>query len=181
MLNFTVSEVREFIQEPQGEDAWKATLTDEQIHFVERCKASGMFDAFKALLPYTSGSVPRFAERYLVTFFKTASDKRIPKFALDIFIKQFGGIFERKRVGFVSAQGIGLVTSDKHPVLFVPLRLVAGDAVSSLSGNNASRLQAEEEPLLEWIKTKMGYVPMGSPFVDEMRRKSIGEFANPVL
>ena len=157
---------------------WKQTLTTEQVNFVEQAKTNGLYAAFESVLTHMRGSAPTYPERFFVTFFRTAKPKRIPSFALASFMEKFGG-----HINFWSAQGIGLVTSDSRPVYFVPIYLVAGESLRMLgnSSNSKTRLTAESQPLEDWLRTRMGYCPRGSMLLDELRRKSIGEFANPVL
>lgn len=170
--------VRQWEARVDSADAWKLGLTAEQIAFAERADADGLVDAMmKAHLAGQHGaSVPRFPKRFFVGFFKTATPKRIPQFALDIFVDRFGG-----RIEFLSAQGTGLVISDRKPKMFVPLNFVSGTSLRGNTGGGKLRLDTDHAKLIEWVRTKMGYVPNTGLFADEMKRKSYGEFARPAM
>jgi hypothetical protein len=180
-FGLAITEVRKFETVEQGPDWWKSSLSPEQINVVERAQINGLLDALKTAMSKavnTQAAPPRSVERFFLTLLKTMRPKRIPKFCLDALYAEFGG-----RIDFWSAQGIGIVLSDGAIVMFVPLDVVVGTAISPTgSSGRTIRMDTKESEFYAWIKTRMGYVPTGKGlFLEEMRRKSFGEFARPTL
>ncbi len=168
---------REYEDGSRADGWWKNGLTIEQLGVIEKAQANGMLEALKVAVSKTPIHTPKSMERFFLTFLKTARPKRIPKFALDALIAEFGGQIE-----LWSAQGVAGVISDGALVMFVPLEILCGASVSASGGSGAFRVKASENEFYAWVKTKMGYVPSGRGlFLEEMRRKTIGEFARPVL
>ena len=171
-----ITDVTEFTDAPTEPNWWKVGLTTEQLQIVENARAKGMLDALQSIIKQMPNTRPKSIERFLISVLKTSVVKRIPEFALNIFIAEFGGL-----ISFYSAQGVGIVASDGIIRMFCPISLVAGASLRGFGvGGAKRRLSAEAGPLRDWLRTRSGYVPISSPmFIDELHRRSIGDFALP--
>jgi hypothetical protein len=161
--------------------AWTDGMSDEQIALVNAAQESGLFKAFsEAVLSRTAvAGQPKSLERFLITFFKTMRQNRVPLFVLQHYVREFG---RNESIEVWSAQGLCAVIAGRSVRCFVPIDVFKGAAISSLTGKNTSRIGGDEESFQSWVKTRHGYVPAGSNvFLSEMRRKSIGEFARPSM
>jgi hypothetical protein len=70
-----------------GADAWKDGLTAEQLATIEEARISGLLEAFgQAVTRRTDADAPRSIERFLITFFKTMRQSRVPQFVLQHYL-----------------------------------------------------------------------------------------------
>ena len=122
-------------------------------------------------MPDARHAPPKDMDVFLMTALRTLRTKRIPPSALRLLIANYEG----GRVEFLAGSGVGVVIVDGKLREFVPIQLVVGDHLAKI------KMDYNEGSLMRWVKTKMGYVPADSIFIDELRRRSFGEFANPVL
>jgi hypothetical protein len=167
--------------EASNESAARSALTDQQRSFLEAAEQNGMLRAFAFAVQNgpMAGHAPKDMDLFLLNFLRSAKPKVIPKAALDILLDDFGRC---GRLEFFSAQGVGVVTIDRRIRGFVPVQIVCGESVTGANRAIKYRLETDHAELREWIRTKRGYVPAGSnEFLDAIRKKSFGDFANPIL
>jgi hypothetical protein len=159
-------------------DWWQQGLTPEQIGLVDVARSSGLLDAFaQAVQKRPGGNQPRSIERFFITFLKTMLLVRVPRFALEHYVKEFG---RTQTINIWSGQGVCAVVVGGGIKAFVPLDIFRGKPIRSLSGNHKSRLGGDEDTFQAWVKTRFGYVPETARlFLNEMRNRSIGEFVLP--
>jgi hypothetical protein len=157
---------------------WKDALPEKSRHYLEAASSSGMLSAFEQCCKHIRSSPPSDVERFFLTVLKTCRPKTIPKHALDAFKAAFPGHIE-----YYSAQGVGIVVAEGVIRLFVPVHLTVGESIRTLAGTNMRvRADANLGELLDWMKTRWGYVPAQCKlFMTTLRRASLGEFENPVL
>ena len=171
-FSVNITEIYEFTDMEHGPDWWKNGLTSEQLDVIARATKSGIVEALRVAVEKTPTiHTPKSMERFFLALLKTMRPKRVPQFALDAFIAEFGG-----QIAFWSAQGMGLVTSNGAICMFIPLGIVTGVAI----GGSSVRMNAPEYEVSNWIRTRMGYVPRSCRlFLEEMKNKSYGEFSLP--
>jgi hypothetical protein len=167
--------------EPDREaDDWRLSRTPEQIAVVEHARSSGVLEAFTVAVHarQAANGQPKSMESFLLTFLSSMRQNRVPHFVLKHYIREFG----HGTISIWSAQGVLAVVADGRLRAFVPLEVVRGQSIVSVSGLNKSRIGGDEDSFQAWVKTRNGYVPAGARvFLDEMRGKSFGEFAKPSL
>jgi len=156
-------------------------LTDGEREVLAQAKRSGMLDAFRAALEGSrpAADLPADCSGLFLLFFKKATPKRVPQFAMT----HFAGEFRPAQIEIWGAEGVAAVLADRYIKCFVPYRLLRGAPISSLGGRSGTtaRLDADQNAFLEWIRTRHGYVAGRGAFFSSMRKRSIGEFARPVL
>lgn len=169
-------EIDDVIEPLLEADSWKRGLSLEQVSIVDQAETTGILSAFTeaAMQREGSGQTPRDFRKFFITFLKTCGPKRIAPFALNHLISTHGG-----QIHIWCAQGIAAVMSDGKVVQFIPTVLMNGRGVGGItsSGGIKTRLPADENKFYEWVRTKHGYAIKGSLLFDELRKKSIGEFA----
>lgn len=169
-------EVSETTEEPSAPQ-----LDSESQRLVDAARASGLLSTFHEVVErIMQDRIPKDVDRFFVTFLRTATPRRIPRFALDRFNKMFA----HRHLEYWGAQDVGMVIVDGHIRLFVPQQLLRGTAVRRMSGGKAgSRRQLDiavaPEQLEEWIRTQWGYVAGEGALLTMFRRKAIGDFALP--
>lgn len=157
-------------------------LTPGQRQFIDLAAKNGMLDAFKTAVQHgpMAEHPPKHMEVFFITVLRVSKPCIIPKVTLDVLRESFGPV---GYLEFFSGNGVGIITVDKRIRAFMPVQLALGESVGN---NNRSgpryRMDADERALTHWIKTRMGYVPAGCEmFLEALRRKTIGDFANPLL
>ena len=108
-------------------------------------------------------------------FLKTAVLKMLPPFARRHFSEEFG----TTDIKLWSAQGIGVVTADDIIRVFIPTDMLMQKSTSTIDGKVQATLEPNPEEFAGWIRTKFGYVVGKGEAFENMRKKSIGEFARP--
>jgi hypothetical protein len=148
--------------DPAQELAWK--MAEE----------SGMGEAFGKAFQHAHGTVPNNIPKAFFGWLRLAKPKMIPREVMQVFKDEFGG-----SISFVAHQSVGAVMSNGEVVNFLPCQTVG------LSGASGVRLSQTGGQLArtaeQWIRTKYGYVARSGAMLDTMRKKSYGEFCNPVL
>lgn len=164
-----------------SKDVLARTAVERQVLY--SANKSGLIDALTQALSQStelfSTSMPKDVEQFFLNWLRAAKQKMVPPFALSRCLKEFGG-----RITFIAAQQIIACLSDGKIRCFMPMSLVAGAPIRSITSSNLKgRVEASELEFDSWIRTKHGYVAAAGSgmFLDEMRKKSRGEFANPVM
>lgn len=147
--------------------------------FLEDSKKNGVFTAFEEAMRAgrPSANLPVDASGLFLLFFQKATRKAIPYFALEQYKREF----RPAQIEVWGAEGVAAILADTFVKAFVPYSLLRGSQVKSLSGKLKARADIDEEKLVEWIRTKHGYVVGRGAFFEAMQKKSRGDFANPVL
>jgi hypothetical protein len=171
------------VREPKTKDpeSWLNNLSEHERILVDRCVESGLVKAFtEALEGRTTGQqTPRNPRRLLLTFFKTSAPKRVPQWALDYYIGQFGG-----RIEFWGSEGVLAIISDGSIRAFAPVELLLGVAARNILGGK-KRVETTEREFYSWASTRHGYVAVRNGEMPllfrELKKKSRGAFQRPVL
>lgn len=145
---------------------------------VAAAEANGMLAAFAiaAERAFAAGGKPKDVGSVFLDFMVKARPKVIPQAALNIFTQQYEGNLE-----FWGALGILAIISNKTLRGFVPFNLVAGEPIKGLRGQLKARMDFDRNGLDNWVRGKFGYVAGRGEYFEAMRKRSIGDFANPVL
>lgn len=157
-------------------DNWRLELNPGQIEVVDRAKETGLFDAFTSVARHAiPDKTPRNMERFFASWINRAVSRAIPRFALDLYVKEF----ENATIGYFMAQSIGMVVAKGFVRCFVPDVLVSGQAIRASTRQKKGIIPASEGNLLEWVRTRNGYVIGHNEFFEAMQKKSKGDFALP--
>lgn len=160
---------------PFVQDVNTQQLAEAERALIESAERSGLMKAFvRAVHEAKNGSgIPADMNRYFLQFFRSAVVKKVPRFVIDRFNREFSGNFT-----FWSSQGVLAVSVDGVIRMFVPLSFVVGPPVTSITTKKmGGRLQSDGNDLEIWIKGRFGYVPLHSEnYMDAMKQKNIGKF-----
>ncbi len=155
---------------------WKYRLNQGQIEVVERARENGILANFEIVVKaLMEDNFPRSIEQFFIAFLKTAVLKMLPPFARRHFSEEFG----TTDIKLWSAQGIGVVTADDVIRVFIPTDMLTQKSTSTIEGKVQATLEPNLEEFSGWIRTKFGYVVGKGEAFENMRKKSIGEFARP--
>lgn len=163
--------------EKKEKGTFDEVVNDRDRIFLKRAEKHGLLKAFADVVEVAKAEqIPHDMGKFLLTFFKTAQLKSVPKFALDFYMCEFPG----KPITFLGAQGIIAVLADGQIKCFAPLESVAGSTVRSSTTNTiVARVGGSVDDLETWKRTRWGYVLSGSIMADEIRRIPVGGFARP--
>jgi hypothetical protein len=106
--------------------------------------------------------------------------RHVPQVVLHHFIDAYPQSF----VQFWASQGIVCLTVDDNIRQFFPAQLLLGQKVAMLGNNSAGkrtpRIDVDEAAVVDWIKTRRGYVPADChEFATALHRQSLGAFDSP--
>lgn len=169
-----------FIDEVEGasHEDWKKLLSPEQLQVLEDAKQTGVLTSFETVTKTAkSDQIPHNIEHFFLNWLKTAKPTLVPSPMLQQLIRDFKGA----RIQFYSAQGVGVILADGAIRQFIPTHMVVGKAIRNPSGGLKARIHAEKSEFDHWIRTQFGFVAGKGPFFETMKKRSIGEFNNPVL
>lgn len=153
----------------------KSKFNENEQKIIIFAKNNGLLEALEKVAKIAkTEQLPMDMEKFFITVLKTSVQKVIPKFALNIFAREFGG-----KIDFYASQRIGMVLSDGTIRLFIPTQLVGGVKVRGIVSNKRINLSADEDQLNRYIKTKFGLVSGKGAMFEMMRNKSIGDFCMP--
>lgn len=160
-------------------NTWGAALTGKQASVLAQAKRSGLFDSFVAALERAPhNGVPANKEKYFLDWLKLARSKVVPQWAL----AEFKGLYPGKFIEVVGANFVGAVLANGEMSLFFPIDLVSGVKVKTAMNGNMSMGAPDASGVRDWVRTKMGYVPQEARLMLlETRKRSLGEYANPVM
>lgn len=140
-----------------------ADLPPNERMVLEDAKSLGIINSFALVTSYAKGSdAPRDMGRHFLTFLRTANARRVPRFALDYFVKTLGhGNFQ-----FWQGQGVGAVVISDFIRLFIPLEIVVGTiAKGNLDSSIKQRIgDSSLDEIMEWV-SKDGAVLRSDQFV----------------
>jgi hypothetical protein len=149
-------------------------LDEAQKLAIGMAERAGMLEAYGNVFKHAHGTVPSNLPRSFIGWSRQLRPKRIASEVLNYLKDEFGGF-----ISFKSAQSIGAIISDGEIVHLVPCQLIGdapvGGAVIRQTGD---QLVVNVQ---QWVRTKYGYVAGKGVFADSLRKKSVGEFANPIL
>lgn len=167
---------------PPGElkaKAWRDGLSQQQVSILDHAIRTGLLASFVATLERgPHHGMPKNTEKYFLEWVKMARSRMIPEWALN----EFKGLYPGKFIEFYGSNFVGGVIADGEIMLFLPIDLISGLKLKTTMGGIKSMAPPEVSGVRQWLRTKMGYVPAEARiFLAEARKRSIGEYANPVL
>lgn len=169
-----------FVDELQGasEKDWKQLLKPEQLQVLDDAKQTGVLQSFEVATKAAKvDQIPRNIERFFLNWLRAAKPMSIPSFALDQFVRDFN----KARIQFCGAQGIGVVLANGIIRQFIPTHVVVGRAIRDNTGGLRARVDAEKTKFNNWTRTRFGFVAGKGALYENLKRCSIGEFSNPKL
>jgi hypothetical protein len=98
----------------------------------------------------------------------------VPRFILDHYTNEFG-----KTPNFYAANGILVITVNGVVRAFAPQTTAQQPTRANLL--EGMKMPFSDEPFHLWAKTRFGYVEGKGAFYEHMHKRSIGEFALPVI
>lgn len=181
-----ITGVDEYTLEPKPPKAKPIKTKDEghtvdEVRVLEMARAGGLLEAFDKTVTVayeTQGTgKPKDIDGYFIQFLKLCKPRTVPQFALSRCVREYGGAIQ-----FFGTQNVLACASDGKIVAFFPLHMLVGVPITSaINKRIKARVDADEDVLEMWIRTKYGYVAGSGAYMEQMRKKSFGEFANPIL
>jgi hypothetical protein len=157
---------------------WRSTLDPSQSGTIDAAKRSGLLDSFEQAVKSSAVTQPSNIEKFFLDWLKLARAKMIPSWAMD----EFKDLYPGKYIEFHVSQCVGAVVAGGKISLFLPVELLSGKTVKTAMDGTKRMLPPDISGVRQWMRTKMGYVPADCPSaIAEMRKRSFGEFARPVL
>lgn len=158
---------------------WQDSLSGKQSAVLDEAKRTGLLDCFvHALERGPHDGMPNNKEKYFLGWLQHCKPRIIPEWALN----EFRELYPKKYIEFYGHGFVGAVCADSEFSLFLPINLINGISIKQRVSGEKRMGTPDVSGVRQWIRTRMGYVPAGKgAFVDEMKKKSYGEFANPVL
>lgn len=121
----------------------------------------------------------RTLKKLFLAWCSLAKPRLVPAWAKKQFVELYP---EAKEIIFCAHQYVGCVVVNGKLELFVPLVLVRDGVRIESDAGKTFEVSNDGEGLRQWVRGRFGYVPADSKLaVTEMKKRSIGEFANPVL
>lgn len=159
------------------EQVWRSSLTASQVNTLQTAKTTGRLKAFGESLsrlqaPPTDGWK---REQAYLTFTALAVRREIPDGIAKI-VRGWLNLDESRQLWALVANGTTAIVVDGRTVCFVPQAYLLGRSGKNITASEYRPPHVGE--LEAWLRTRYGYIPIGAQeFADEMRKKSIGEFA----
>lgn len=153
----------------------KDALTPSERTVIESLRVSGVLAAFETAVRADPVSNAKDIERYLLTFIARAVPMKSPQFAIRQCLP------EEESFGDLEMWCLNktvAVLADGEFRAFLPIELVRGNSLRSLSAGNGGVSAKAGMGVQEWVKTRYGYVTGRGAFMSELRKRAIGEFAN---
>jgi hypothetical protein len=163
---------------PTHDAAVSKALTDSEAEALRQAEQTGLLSAFsEALLGgRRPEQLPSDHSHLFLLFFKKATPKAIPQFALKHYIREFSPA----QIEVWGAEGVAAILADRVIKAFVPYKLLRGQEIKSLGGHGKARMNVNEEEFSAWVRTKHGYIVGKGAFFNAMQQKSRGDFAKLV-
>lgn len=160
-------------------ELWRSTLSQDQLSILDHATRSGLLGSFVAALQRAPHhGLPSNTEKYFLDWCRMARPKLVPSWAM----KEFSGLYPGTDIKFFGSQFVGAVISNGEIMLFMPVDLIGNGKTVMLGGTEKHFTPPDISGVRQWLHTKMGYVPQEARvMLAETRKRSIGEFANPVL
>jgi hypothetical protein len=158
---------------------WRDSLSGQQMNILDHATRTGLLDSFVAALERgPHHGVPKNKEKYFLEWLSMSRRKIIPAWALSEFKELYPG----KYVEFFGSNFVGAVVAGGEIMLFMPIDLISGIKLKTEIGGEKHMAPPDVSGIRQWIRTKMGYVPQDARIaLEETRKRSIGEYANPIL
>jgi len=159
------------------DESWLESLTGAQLQILKDARENGLLKAFEVAYrrsnatPVTSQIA---MEKVFLNFLKSQRPKALPDFALRYFAKLYPGT----TISCLGSNSVATIISNNMIVQICPYEVLFGASLTKGNGKTIKIKESTPERLEEWIKTKFGYIAKKGLFADEMRKHSIGEFAN---
>ncbi len=155
-------------------------FTDSEREALDSAQRTGLLDAFRVAQLGTrpAENLPSDMSGLFLLFFKKATPKAIPGFALEHFIREFSPAM----IEVWGAEGVAAILADRRIKAFVPYKLLRGATITGVGRSGSKvRMDADQGAFQEWVRTKHGYVPTGMKvFFQTIQQKSKGDFARLV-
>ena len=148
-----------------------ADLSEQQLETIEVARRTGVLEKFKeCVMIVKGGQAPKSIDRFYVQVMKTAVQKVVPRFALDLFRE----LSLDGQVQFWVSQGIGFIIADGTVQAFVPTDLVYGGK-KNLGGPAHIQTSGDEVELRKWLGSKGKRFTIGQRLdFTATRKKSMG-------
>ena len=159
-------------------------LPDVERELIELAASTGVLSSFEnALMATGRSNVGNTPAKFLRFIQKASVMKPTPEMLVSLRATFTGGTY---RFIVLSNSNISAVIANDVLRFFVPTEYLYSQPAADLKvGANGTQqikvaaLTKTMQPLDEWLKTKMGYVPLESKaFLREVRKKNYGAFAN---
>lgn len=158
---------------------WLATLRADQVEFLKKSEDIGLTMAFRQVVEVAmKDQMPRTIEKYFLTWLEKTQPLMIPSFALEFYKKEF----PNTEIKIIGSQGILGVLANRQLKCFVPSEIIVGKNLRKANGSGFGtniKLPVNEADLIQWKRTRMGYVVKGSVFEGELKSISVGSFVKP--
>ncbi len=178
-MSMSVSKVEKFLGSGSNAvERWRESLDASQLGVVDAAKRSGLLDSFEHAVKTSMPMPPTNIEKYFLNWVARSTPALIPQWAL----KEFRDLYPGEFVEFYTAQQVGAVIAGGAISLFVPIELIKGKSVRTGVDGKKAMLPPDVSGIRQWTRTRMGYVPDDArAMLSEMRKRSIGEFARPMI
>ena len=155
----------------------RGVYTDEENAIIEKCRASGVFDAFWKAVELSPGPNPSFPERAFLQLPNImVQSTKVPQMALKFCLPEDdrSGRLELWKCGYVEA-----IVRNNEILTFLPV----GAVLKGKSPDKLTLSDGKEEgvSLDYWVRTRFGYVAGKGLLFSELRQKSIGAFSGGLL
>jgi hypothetical protein len=161
---------------PVGLLPMKDRFTEGEQRLIAELRENGIYSAFEtAVNAALQTNIPKNMGRYLLTFLTRALPIKSPQFAIRQCLPEgdAAGNLEMWCLNQTVA-----VLADGEFRVFLPLSLVRGEKLKSLTAGNGTINKQEGMDVSEWVRTRHGYVAGRGALFTEMRKKAAGSFAN---
>lgn len=149
---------------------WKKSLSVEDRSIVDSAETNGLIEPFARAFEKAHGQSLTRPHKAFLSWIKEAKPQPLPREVLDYFAAEYGG-----RIHFIARQSVGAVLSDGRFEEFYPTEFTSGKKIGGkFRVTNASIVQ-----VIDWRRTKYGYVASRGAFYEMINKKNIGEFARP--
>lgn len=168
-------------------------IDNDTYKFLDACREFGIMQAYTDALrqehelkkvqnPVMKEQFPKSVEKYFLNFLNNLKEYYPNK----NFFSEVLADLDQNKVRFWQANGVCIISYNDKIYRFVPIHLLqrsikfeSQTTVAKIITNSVKNNKAQNGELI-WIRSKFGYVPLGSQiFLAELRKKNFGAFANP--
>jgi len=139
---------------------------------LESAKDAGMLDAIDECITKAHLQRPGNLLKFLFDFLSTSRPCKIPNLALNAFAAEFQG-----RISSWSGLGLVAILSEGTVKRFMPIKFLLGSPIKDNTGKIKGRFSVPEPEMVQWIRTRFGYVAGKGDYFNSMQLRSKGAFA----
>lgn len=151
----------------------RSKLSESQQSVLKFLDQQGILSSFEAVVRFVRHEqTPTDIGAFFFEFMKTARPIKVPPVVLETLIAEF----PNERIEVWSSQGIAVIVTRGLMRCFIAQKVVQGIRIKG------SRLRTSVDTTMinDWIRTKFGFVAGPGPFLEEIRKRCLGEFARPM-